>query len=252
MKICVLICSHSDPIFTKLTIKSLRKACSHELDIHIGIHSNYTDYTGDLSLIHEFKDCHFHLVDEIDWEFYNNDVYRYSRMHVKNLENLFKNVKFNDFDSLLILDNDLHITGDFITELYNNEDILSCLFDDRSENISVIDEKNKNIIFAPKLAIWHTLLSRKTYDKIMQNTSILYPLLLKISETDNFFFDTFSQVLTKTEEWDLNVKIIKTEDFSKYVLHFYGSSFNYGSKIRDIASQQAIIDIANECYRHYD
>ena len=42
-------------------------------------------------------------------------------MHSKNIENLFKNIKYYDFDYVVILDNDLYIKSDFISLLTNNE-----------------------------------------------------------------------------------------------------------------------------------
>ena len=57
MNICVIISSHSPSIYTKLTISTLLRAVqnNHNLNIHIGVHSNYSDYTSDLSLFKDLK-----------------------------------------------------------------------------------------------------------------------------------------------------------------------------------------------------
>lgn len=242
MKVCALICSHSDPIYTKLTISSLiyHLGGNHELSIHVGVHSNYSDYTNDFSLFNEYgKMCQFHVVDEIDWSLYNQDIYRYSKMHSKNLENLLKNVKYYDFDCLLILDNDLHIKDDFVTKHWNGEDIVGSLFDDNNE-IRLITEirDGENINFMPKLSVWNIMISRLTYDKIMEDTSIIYPdtilpVFLSLPLQNKVFFDTFAKVYYYGKnKWNLNIKILDTSIMEESIKHYFKSSFNYGMKVR--------------------
>ena len=50
MKICVVIAAHSPSVYTKLTIATLLRTVgkNHDLNIHVGVHSNLSDYTNDL------------------------------------------------------------------------------------------------------------------------------------------------------------------------------------------------------------
>lgn len=227
MKVCVAISSHSPAFFTKMTVGTiLREVKNHDLNIHVGYHANLSDYTTDLSLFELNKICQLHAVDEIDWAQHNSDIYRYSKMHAKNLENIFKNVRYYDFDYLAILDNDLYIKRDFITniiEKFPNSDLIGSYFDDKSESHSLIDNWGNPVSFAPKCSVWNMFISRKMFNKIMEDTNVIYPKFI-----DGVFYDTLSEILKKSEEWGMNKSIIKTEEMSEVIHHFFHSSFNYG------------------------
>jgi hypothetical protein len=226
MKICALISSHSPSFFTEMTVKTLiRETKGHHLNIHVGFHSNLCDYTNDFSMFEKLRGlCQFHAVDEIDWAKHNEDIYRYSRMHCKNLENLFKNVRYYDFDYVLVLDNDLYFKKDFISELltqYPNSDIIGSHFDDREENQTTIDNYGNSITFYPKISVWNMMISRRLYDFILSDTSIIYPQF-----KDGLFYDSFAFVEKVATEFSKG--IIKTNEINELVEHFFGSSFNYG------------------------
>jgi hypothetical protein len=257
MKICALISSHSNPVFTKLTVASLLKNVgqNHQVSIHIGAHKNYSDYSQDFSMFRELSDiCHFHLVDEIDWMAHNTDIYRYSRMHGKNLENLFNQVKYFDFDCLLVLDNDLHIKDDFVTKYFDGEDIVGSLFEDNDKVNTVIDTYGNPIEFMPKLSVWNIMISRNMYDFIMKHPEIVSPDIVKgvqvnMDTPNPVLFDTFSKVYFLSTQWKHNVKILPTAELSNSITHFFGSSFNYGDKFRVPKDQQAIIDQVTSIYK---
>jgi len=224
MKICVLISSHSPSFFTKMTVKSLlRQVKGHELSIHVGFHSNLGDYTNDFSMFSELRGlCQFHAVDEIDWMAHNEDTYRYSKMHCKNLENLLKNVRYEEFDYLCVLDNDLLVKKDFITHLldeFHPCDLICSLFDDRTEVASVDDMHGNTIRFAPKASVWNMLLSRSSYEMIMRDVSVIYPKF-----RNGMFYDSFAEFLEKCG----SKCIVNTEKMVDMITHFHCSSFNYG------------------------
>ena len=226
MKICVLVSSHSPSFFTEMTVKTLiRETKGHDLNIHVGFHSNLCDYTNDFSMFEKLRGvCQFHAVDEIDWAKHNEDIYRYSRMHCKNLENLFKNVRYYDFDYVLVLDNDLYFKKDFISELltqYPNSDIIGSHFDDREENQTHIDNYGNPVTFYPKISVWNMMLSRKLYDSILSDISIIYPQF-----RDGIFYDSFAFVEKASNNFSKT--IVKTSEINELVEHFFGSSFNYG------------------------
>jgi len=251
MKICTVISSHSPSVFTKLTVASLLREMrsKFDLNIHIGVHENYSDYTTDLSLFDETRSiAHIHLVPEIDWIAHNENVYRYSLMHAKNLENLLKQVKYYDFDHLLILDNDLYIQKDFLTPLlerYPDSDLIGHYFADKREPSSVNESMaGERIQMMPKCSVWCTVLSRRMYDNIMKDTTVLYPEKIYDtsmieqsverfpgSESVPLVFDTFSKVTFKAiDDWGMKVEMLPEAEMMDGIMHFSGSSFNYGSR----------------------
>jgi hypothetical protein len=173
-KLAVFIAVHTYPEVAKLTIGSfLRAHQEYEIELHLGCHSNYSDYCKDLSLFRLGKLAQIHLVDEIDWiGSYNACWYRYSVMHAKNLENLFKQAKYSDFDQAVILDHDLLIKKDFITPLnerFPGADLIGCLFEDRATLKPYQTAHSEDVHAAPKISVWHSLLSRRFYDEILKN-----------------------------------------------------------------------------------
>lgn len=209
-----------------MTVKTLiRETKGHELNIHVGFHSNLGDYTNDFSMFQKLRGlCQFHAVDEIDWMKHDEDIYRYSRMHCKNLENLLKNVRYYEFDYVLILDNDLYFKKDFVSEIltrYPHFDIIGSHFDDREKNLTVIDNYGNPVTFSPKISVWNMILSRKLYDFILQDTSIIHPQIV-----DGVFYDSFAYV--EKVAANFSKKIIPTSELEEMVQHFFESSFNYG------------------------
>lgn len=258
MKICVIIPSHSPSQYTKLTVGTLLRTVgkNHDLNIHVGVHSNYSDYTSDFSMFEEFRNItQIHCVDEIDWIEYFDDNYRYSRMHCKNMENLFKNIKYYDFDYLVVLDNDMYIKSDFISQLTENKTDYDFIFDfyENQNKIRIVDTErgpdglyNRTTYFAPKIAGWNIIISRKLFDRIIDNISIIYPEKIQdkerilyyknfypeINENYPLLFDTWAKLMHMClYEWnDLNIKNVNGE-FEKLIEHYFCSSFNYGMTI---------------------
>lgn len=258
MKICALISSHSEPIFTKLTVSSLLKTMgkNHQLSIHIGAHKNYSDYSNDFSMFTELSNiCHFHLVDELDWMAHNSDIYRYSKMHGKNLENLFNQVKYFDFDLLLVLDNDLHIKEDFVSKYFDGEHLVGSLFDDCDQVKTVIDTYGNPIEFMPKLSVWNIMISREMYNFIMRNPQFVSPevvsgVQVNINTPNPVLFDTFAKVYLLAKQWNHPMKIIPTAELSDSITHFFGSSFNYGARFRNDEDRKRLIGNVTSIYKN--
>lgn len=261
MKIFVVISSHSPSAYTKLTVATLLRACkdNHELNIHIGVHSNYGDYTSDFSIFEELKGvAQIHCVDEIDWNLHNRDNYRYSLMHCKNIENMFKNIRYYDFDYVIVLDNDMYIKSDFISILTNNEKEYDLIFSHYNKEIQTINNERRStgeydatVQFPPKIACCNAIISRKLYDRIMTNTTMIYPERIEDSERIQYYqryipeltgcpivFDTLSKVLFNCLHiWDdIKTLEINKDEMSDMIKHFFCSSFNYGIGI--IKNQQ--------------
>jgi len=255
-KLAVVIPFHSYPEVLFLTLGTLLRkvAPAYDLSIHIGIHSNYNHYYHkSLAFFDDLrKIAQIHTVDEIDWmgEYYTI-WYRYSVMHAKNLINLFKNVRFCEFDYLLILDNDLYITEDFVTkclERYPDADLIGSYLSDRSNLNEVYKELDLLPIYIlPKLSGWHVLMTRKLFMKMTEDYSAVYP---KFIEDDSVkpYLDTYEapKVLPIYRDvmgeflyrvlfvWKLKFGVIPSAEFAEWVHHYFESSFNFGARnLRD-------------------
>ena len=267
MKICVVIAAHSPSVYTKLTIATLLRTVgkNHDLNIHVGVHSNLSDYTNDLSIFEELKGiAQIHLVDEIDWNLHNRNNYRYSLMHAKNIENILKNIKYYNFDYLVILDNDVYIKSDFVSLLTNNEKRYDLIYSYFNKEINVINnerntitgEYNVTVQFMPRLTVWNVLMSRKLYEKIMEDPSIIYVDRIEdqkkileykkyipgIDENYPIIFDTLAKVNLYTNNIWENINTLEIDDVYMKDLsrHFFGSSFNYGILINSNIEGESI------------
>ncbi len=172
-------------------------------------------------------------------------------MHSKNMENLFKNIRYYDFDYVVILDNDLYIKSDFISLLTNNEIEHDLIYNYFVKDVNTINNERKptgeytaTVQFAPKIACWNLMISRKLYDRIMEDTTIIYPDRVTdqsqidfyksyISQFDGSYpivFDTLSKVLFYSQYiWkDIKTLEVGINEMSEMIKHFFCSSFNYG------------------------
>jgi len=245
LKVAVAISSHSPAFFTKLTVGSLIKNEPNcDLNIHIGYHSNLSDYTKDFSMFTDLSDwCQFHAVDEINWNIHNENLYRYSLMHSVNLQNIFKNVQYYDFDYLVILDNDVYVKKEFIHSLINKyptTDLIGTFFNDNVNQTAVTTMNGEIHNFAPKLSVWNMIISKKLFNKIIKQSSIIEPAII-----NNVVYDTFARILylIKTEWLDIKLGILSTKEMEEYIQHFFTSSFNYG-----ITKNKGSIDLPLQIY----
>lgn len=246
MRVMAIIPVHAPPKVAELTIGTLlRNKGNYELDIHVGVHSNYHHYSKDLSLFENLRGiAQIHAVDEIDWVEYNACVYRYSVMHCRNLENLMKAVRHYAFDYLLILDQDLYIKADLVSkclERHPDADMIGAVFDDVWGLRPFETERGQKLLALPKVSVWHLLLSRSLFDRIIEMPSLIYPRIedthdrwdyltnYGVSEKQPIFVDTFADVLYYARHrWNVRLGSISTEEFSSWVHHYFASSFNYG------------------------
>lgn len=253
MKLVALVPVHTSFPVAALSIGSfLREHREHEIEVHVGVHSNYADYTNDLSLFDELKGiATIHKVDEIDWMGeYNTCFYRYSVMHAKNLENLIKKVTRTDFDYVVVLDHDLHVKTDFVTKClqrYPGADLIGTLQDNKDAIWSFVTMQGQQVNCMPKISAWHLLMSRRLFKLVVENTERIYPKLIEGDARSLFtkgleglpdaplFVDTFAEILHRCRSkffGEMHVGILKTEEFDGWVRHFYNSSFNYGQRTR--------------------
>jgi hypothetical protein len=248
MKVAVIIPALCPPYVLKLTVGTLLRTHSrHDLNIHIGMHSNYRDYCADLSVFEDLrKVAQFHLVDEISWVEHNANLNRYSLMHSKNLENLLHHVRYYDFDYVLVLDHDLMFKEDLVTKLveaYPDADLLGALFDDTME-MKGFRHSGDGVEMQrmPRMTPWCLLLSRKLYDTLLKDLTVIRPMedhwesgIKKIAEMYGssmkmpVFGDTFARVLHLClHEWKMRLGVATVAKMEEWVHHFFGGSLNYG------------------------
>ena len=251
-KLAVVIPFHSYPEVLFLTLGTLLRkvAPAYDLSIHVGIHSNYNHYYHkSLAFFDDLrKIAQIHTVDEIDWmgEYYDH-WFRYSVMHAKHLINLFKNVRFCEFDYLLILDNDLYIKEDFVTrclERHPDAELVGSYLSDRSGFNEVYKELDQLPIYVlPKLSGWHVLLSRKLFMRMTEDYSMVYPRFIEGDAVNPYlstydapkvlpiFCDVMGEFLHKVlHVWKVKFGEIPTAEFSQWVHHYTESSFNWGGR----------------------
>jgi hypothetical protein len=251
-KLAVVSCVHTYPEVAELSLGSfLREHSAYDVELHVGCHSNYSDYCRDLRLFHDLKGlASIHLVDEIDWlGAYNACWYRYSVMHAKNMENVFRQIRYSEFDYVVTLDHDLFVKSDFVTPLleqFPKADLLGALFENTRELTPYETAHNEKVYRAPKVSVWHGLISRRLYEKILYSPKIIYPRLLsgncaqpyleayRPQEERPIFVDTFAEVYHEVVhgKGGFSPGLVPAEWFHDRVQHFYNSSFNYGSWTR--------------------
>jgi hypothetical protein len=267
MKLAVIIPSHSSPKVTLLTVGTLlRTHSTHDLNLHVGVHTNYAHYTSDMSLFQALKGiAQIHLVDEIDWAAYNTCVYRYSMMHATNLANLIKQTQYYDFDYLLILDNDVYVRQDLTALAQDGADIITALFNDRSAPWAFSQVDGAQRYALPKPTVWHMLLSKRAVSFLAANPTCMFPAeyaggdgstrvaladCYGLQESYPIFCDTMSGFLhlcrmPTSTGWPtgLRLQIVPSSTLAGYAEHRFVSSFNYGSHTLPATYAQRIADM---------
>ena len=251
-KLAVVIPFHSYPEVLQLTLGTLLRqvAPAYDLNIHVGIHANYNHYYHQsLAFFDDIRGiAQVHTVDEIDWmgEFFAH-WFRYSVMHAKNLHNLFKAIRFYDWDYLVILDNDLFIKEDFVTkclERHPDADLVGSYLADREGLNEVARELDGIRIYVlPKLSGWHVLLSRRAFDGMVDDPLAIYPKFIEGPAANEYLaankaqksLPVFSDVMgiflyRVLHKSNLKFGVIPSADFAHWVTHYSESSFNFGGR----------------------
>lgn len=247
MKLQVLIPVHAPATVAKLTIGSfLRHHSEHDVTIHVGVHSNWRDYTDDTSLFDDLDGiAQIHMVDEIDWALHGQCWYRYSTMHAKNLSNLLMHSSHYTYDRVVLLDQDVFVKAPFVTEyvgLHPDADLISALMDDTTGITEFKTEGGEAYQLLPKATVWHAILSERLVRQLLAtDRSSVFPNIVAgdlaqsycadhgIASTAPLFIDTFAAVLHNVKyRWRLKHVPIMQSEFARTVEHFYKTSFNYG------------------------
>ena len=232
--ICVLIPVHCTPKVAKLTLGSFLAAAdgSYDITVVITIHENYHHYRDDVAEIKAMSPRVKILeVKEIDWGAYDNLDYvrgtmRYSEQHGKTLMALMSAAASKQFSHVLILDHDLSFKRDFVSwGLALQSEVFGYLFRDKSDDNHITMENGRKIAFAPKLSVCHILLTRKAFDFIMTDASMVVP-----SFESGVVYDTFSKAYLEMKKAGINMTIWPEASFIDIVEHKGSMSFNWGGR----------------------
>lgn len=287
MKLLVLIPTHCQPDILRLTLFSLVKHLSvaHDLNIHLGVHSNYRHYSSDFTLFNDPRIrklvSGIHLVDEIDWQAEGNNIYRYSIMHARNIANLFLQTRYYDYDYVLLIDNDVFVKADFVTEAMkmasqacfgterdSKVDLIGTYFEDASTPRNFTNFRDGETILAlPKVSVWHLLISRKLAEEIINRPDRIFPKEVRdpmeigarfvevygeIPRDVPIFLDTFVNLvedLKRSSKW--KTMMVPCAVFSGWAHHFFCSSFNYGEWALGAEKQARVDEIVSIFQREF-
>lgn len=267
MKVFVVVAAHAPWHVVELTIGSfLRMHQAHEIDIHVGVHLNFCHYTQDYKMFEDLRGiAQIHMVPEIDWTAHGDSFFRYSTMHARNLENLLHHVAYYKFDRLVILDHDLFIKRPFFNECmlrYPEADLIGAPFSEGAELREFKTDSGEWFYALPKISVWHAILTRRTFDKIMEDPRVIYPRMLSNEEKPEYFktygakkdlpvfVDTFADVFHKVRHsWGLKHELVAASEFDGWVQHYSGSSFNYGFRLLGGPRYTARMDQSSELFK---
>jgi hypothetical protein len=181
-------------------------------------------------------------------------------MHAKQLRNLLTHIQYYDFDYVLLLDNDVLIKQDIISKLLTlqpgSDLIASCRDDQPSLYLRAWPKPDATTPseewVLPQPSPWHLLMSRRLYQAVLAQLSVVDPEFLPVQERGRrlrllepyhasrdlpLSVDTFSRVLHACRfEWPgYAVKLLSLMEFDAIAHHFFFSSFNYGQNVHGLA-----------------
>lgn len=236
-KIAILIPAHCTPKVLKLTLGSWLETYNgvYQVKVFIGLHKNFSHYHTGQSEIEGLQDnpnikvC---FVDEIDWTKGLKDkdawgyLMRYSTMHAVNLQNLMTNASGYDPDYVAVFDHDLVFKQDFVRwafETYPLSDLIGCLMNDRDADREIYTHMG-GIRFMPKFSIWHLVMTRKMFQKTLQELQTLYPM-----QSGHYGYDTFAKTYELAKnQWDMRVRAVREAELIPVVRHVWNMSMNMG------------------------
>lgn len=234
MRLAVVVPAHCHPDIVRLTLGSLSAThANHELLLHVGVHSNWRDYCDDTSLFEDLAGiAQVHFVDELNWlGEWNDRWWRYSAMHAKNLLNLLRHAATQSWDYLLVADQDLLFKGDlagFLASQIDDAAFVCSFLDDVKEPRFFRVESGEETLLLPKPSAWHLLATRKFVDAVVARPELIEPRLTRSMDGKApVFADTFAVAAR-----ELGCRKLLAAELAPYVQHFWGTSFNYGQRMR--------------------
>jgi len=225
---------HCVPKVIKLTLGSWLETYdgTYDVEVHVGLHDNYTDYHKDgLEEIMAMEGVEFHFVKELDW--HAEGLTRYSKMHALSILNMMEAVKDRSFSHAFLFDHDLLFHQDFIKWVLTNHleaDIVGCLFDDLDAPRKVDGtDDGLFLTFFQKISVWHMAMSRRCFDNVIANPDAILP-----ERFGDEVYDTFARGLEWARgKWGFDVRLLPSAELEKVVGHFGSASMNFGRRFAD-------------------
>ena len=145
----------------------------------------------------------------------------WSSVHANCLQHLMLHCRDIPFTHMAILDHDLEFKSDFIRwSIDQDADMVCSLFRDRQSLLTL-----GNYVWAPKVSVWNTVISRKLFDKILETPDIVMPSI----EGLRLVYDTFAKVFEfATEIWKMDVRVFPESKIDSLVKHLWSLSFSFG------------------------
>jgi len=252
MKCCILCAAHCDPKVLKTTIGTWLDTYdqSYEAELYVGLHSNYSDYHPGLGeLLGMIPYVKFVRVKEIDWNAPRTPLettYRYSEMHARSLLTIMTAMRKDckNFTHVAILDHDLIFYKDFIGwAMRTKADLVGSLFEDRSIDRELETEIAGSIVSAPRVSVWHMVLSKKLFDAIKDISTMVKNHLYK-----GRVFDVMAMTYEIAKMVGMNVRIEPEETIARLVRHLGSMSFNFSKIVHSLDSYNANMRVCESEY----
>jgi len=234
-KVIVLIPAHCVPKVLMMTIGTWLEHYdgSYDADVIVSVHDNYHHYHNGLDEIKALAGNRLRIVTvpELDWEEgdYWKRVMRYSRMHARCLLAMMEAAKGSYPDYVALLDHDLMFEEDFIgwsIRDHGRADIVGCFMQDLSADRNVKTEDGYDVMFAPKVSVWHLVMSSRMFECVRNTPNMMEPC-----KRGNKIYDTFSMGFEFAKTTGMDVRVFPEAVIAAKVRHLGSSSFNWGSRM---------------------
>jgi len=221
--VLILIAAHCEPEVLKYTLGTWLEHYdgSYKATVAVSIQSNYDRFSDRRALIEE-------MAPPLRIVFLNAPDFpehrmRFSLIHATCLRHLLHRCGDVPCTHVAFLDHDLEFKSDFIGwAMEQDVDWVVSLFEDRKKMLFL--EKDRTH-WMPKPSIWHTVVSRRLLDKLMEDTNVILPDVV----SGNLIYDTAAKMLEyATSEWKMNVRVFPSTVFEEQVRHLWSLSFQYG------------------------
>lgn len=224
MNVLVLIAAHCEPEVLKYTLGTWLEHYdgSYKATVAVSLQADYDRHSSRRAEIEEMSPS-LDIV-HIDPVNFATDRMYFSNAHAHCLRRLMDHCRHISCTHVAFLDHDLEFKDDFIGwSLRQDADWVVTLFGDRTKMLIL-----NNTYWPPKPSIWHMVVSRKLFDKIMEDTAVVAPEMF-----GNLVYDTAAKMFEyATLSWGMNVKVFPNKDFEEHVRHLWSLSFQYGPVVR--------------------
>lgn len=228
----VLIAAHCPPKVVKVTLGTWLQHYdgSYDADVYIGLHKNYHHYHSGIGEIQELEgSVSLVYVDELNWAEETGiirTIMRFSKMHARSLQEMMREASKRDYTHVAILDHDLIFKDDLVGWMLREKpgvDMVCSMLGGRLENEEIRIGTGQSFIFAPKPSAWHTMVSRRMFDAMVEHPDLVEPGLV-----DDVVYDTLAMAYHSIPVLGMTVRVCSEAEMAQHVEHVWSMSLNYG------------------------